>query len=69
MIGGQSVFSQSAVRERWWQGMKGGLQGSHIVSIEELDAKVEVLMAGPHAEWCDSYLAMMGRRCDGNPTV
>lgn len=61
-VGGQSVFSQSAIHESWWQGMKGGLQGSSIVSTEELDSKIQSFSTGPHPEWVDDYLQKKGRR-------
>jgi len=59
---GHSVFSQDAISDTFYQGMVGGLTGLFVVSIEDLDNKVDSFSMGPHPEWCDDYQAKKLRR-------
>lgn len=61
-VGGQSVFSRHMVDQNASISKAGGLHGSKITSIEEVDDKVEALSVTSDEQWVKDYLAMKRRR-------
>lgn len=59
-IHGHSVFSQDAVRDSVMYKQRGGLTGGYIVSIEDLNKKVDAFWGKP--EWLPDYEKIRARR-------